>query len=495
MTVKAAIYVRQSIHKDEGIERQLKKCREFAAAREWEVVSEYKDNDVSAFKSRGENTEWGKLLRDFKNKKFTHLVAMDMSRLLRSQKDLLLIRDLGIIVSTIRGDIDLSTSEGSFHASLLASAAEFEMTKKSERQKYANQYRVGQGRPVPGRRRFGYETDGITPRESEAAVVKWIFEQVSGGRSLRSTAIQLNKDGIVNATGRQWAPLRLRDLLSNPAYVGKVRHLGVTYDTKSEILPIVTQELFDKVAAILADPTRKKSPGGARRHVASGIATCGVCGKPLAFRNGYMCLANLSHPLIKKDWMEQRIAEEIFFWYVGHPELESVTATEGDSPSILAKITEIETLSARRDAFTELYVGGRGDKAKHLSNISALDKKLADLESSVLDERGSAARLELVDIVRGEWWERREFKEYTEKEDEALEAWFPYWEELDLEKKREVIKATIDIKLLPAGKGRERLGPEERVVITWKPEPKVISKKAKASTSTKPAPKRKKPVS
>lgn len=495
MNVKAAIYVRQSIHKDEGIDRQLLKCREFAKSRGWEIVEEYKDNDVSAFKSRGENTEWGKLLKDFKNRKFTHLVAMDMSRLLRSQKDLLLIRDLGIIVSTIRGDIDLSTSEGSFHASLLASAAEFEMTKKSERQKFANQYRVGQGRPVPGRRRFGYETDGVTPRESEAAAVKWIFEQVAGGRSLRNTALQLNKDGIVNATGREWAPLRLRDLLTNPAYVGKVRHLGVTYETKSEIKPVVSQKLFDKVAAVLADPTRRKSPGGARRHVASGIAVCGVCSTPLTFRNGYMCLSNLSHPLIKKEWMEQRIAEEIFFWFVGHPELESVEATDEDTPSILAKIHEIESITSERDGYIELFAKGLGDRAKNLSKISALDKQLAELEASVLNERGSAARLELVDVVRGEWWERRDFKEYTEKEEEALQAWFPYWEDLDLEKKREVIKATLDIKLLPAGKGAARLGPEERVVITWKPEPKVLSKTAKKAPSNKGTKSSKKRVS
>lgn len=495
MTVKAAIYVRQSIHKDEGIQRQLVKCREFAHDRGWVVVEEYEDNDVSAFKSRGEKTEWGKLLKDFKSGKFTHLVAMDMSRLLRSQRDLLLIRDLGIVVSTYSGDIDLSTSEGSFHASLLASAAEFEMTKKSERQKYANQYRVSLGRPVPGRRRFGYETDGVTPRESEAEVVKWIFEQVASNRSLRSTALQLNKDGVRNGTGREWVPLRLRDLLLNPAYVGKVRHLGVTYDTKSEIKPVVSQSLFDKVAAVLGDPTRKKSPGGARRHVASGIATCGVCGAPLSFRNGYVCLKNLSHPFIKKEFMEQRIAEEVFFWYVGHPDLESVLATEGDTPATIARIKELEELTSQRDGYTELFAKGVGDKAKNLAKIVSLDKQIVELEALVQTERGSAAKLELVDVVRGEWWKRRGKREYTHREDEALVAWYDYWEALDLEKKREVVKATIDIVLLPGGKGVERLSPEERVVITWKPEPKLLARKPRKSTAASRATNKAKAIS
>jgi site-specific DNA recombinase len=465
MVTKAAIYARQSMDKTEGIDRQLEACRARAKAEGWEVVAEYEDNYVSAYKERGSGTSWHQMLLAFERGEFTHLLATDTTRVLRNVKDILMLMDIGLRLVTLNGSIDLITSDGRMAATQQALYAQFEADKKSDRQKVANAYRVQRGRPVPGRRRFGYETDGITPRKEEAQTVKWMFEQTAKGKSLRGISKSLALEGVKTTTGRDWTPVRVRETLTNLCYIGTIVHSGIRYDD-TLIKPIVEKQLFEKVGAVLADPSRKKSPGGARRHVASGIAKCGVCGTPLVFRNGYMCLQDLSHPLIRKDYMETRIAEEIFLWIAEHPELEATEEIEGDSPKVLKMLADLEKATVARSKYSELFAEGLGDSADLKRKIGLKDGEVADLTDSIRNARGVAARNEMVDTVRSQWWARRHIREYTEREHKALKDWMLYWEGLDLEKKREVVKATLDI-TLNKGLGAERIG-AARIRVVWK---------------------------
>lgn len=465
MVTKAAIYARQSMDKAEGIDRQIEACRARAKAEGWEVVAEYEDNYVSAYKERGAGTNWHQMLLAYERGEFTHLIAWDTTRVLRNIKDILMLMDIGLRLVTLNGSTDLVTSDGRMAATQQAVYAQFEADKKSDRQKVANLYRVQKGRPVPGRRRFGYETDGITPKKDEARTVKWLFEQVSKGKTLRGICSTLVLDGVKTTTGRDWTPVRVRETLTNRCYMGTIVHAGVEYED-TLIKPIISKDLFEKVAAVLADPSRRKSPGGARKHVASGIAKCGACGSPLAYRNGYMCLKDLSHPLIRKDYMETRIAEEIFLWIAEHPELEAGDEIEGDSPKVLKMLGELEKATIARGKYSELFVEDLGDPADLKRKIAAKGLEIATLTQSIQEARGAAARTEMVDAVRSQWWARRHIREYTEREDKALSDWMVYWAKLDLEKQREVVKATLDI-TLNKGFGAERTGPA-RISVVWK---------------------------
>lgn len=51
--MKAATYLRQSLKKDEGIERQRDRTRKLIEARGWSFAGEYVDNDTTASKPRG----------------------------------------------------------------------------------------------------------------------------------------------------------------------------------------------------------------------------------------------------------------------------------------------------------------------------------------------------------------------------------------------------------------------------------------------------------
>jgi site-specific DNA recombinase len=236
-----------------GIVNQKKRCTSLIEARGWTVGRIYEDNDTSAAKRRGPGTAWHRMLEDLRNGVADVVVAVDLDRLLRSTRDLIEITDSGARVLTVDGEIDLTTADGEFRATMLAGIARFEVGRKSERQKRANESRTAGGRPVPGRRRYGYETDGVTPREAE-------------GGSLRSATKWLTAEGVSPAPGKEWSSRRVADILKNPHYSGSVRHLGAVIES-GVVVPIVDAELAAEVTAILSDPSRKTSPGPKPRHL------------------------------------------------------------------------------------------------------------------------------------------------------------------------------------------------------------------------------------
>jgi len=107
-----AIYARQSMDRATGIDRQLTRCRALAVSRGWEVMAEFEDNAVSAFKSRGAGTAWSRLLASSAEV----IVSVNLDRLLRGQADLLTIIAAGKTVATVEGDLDLTTADGRFRA-------------------------------------------------------------------------------------------------------------------------------------------------------------------------------------------------------------------------------------------------------------------------------------------------------------------------------------------------------------------------------------------
>jgi site-specific DNA recombinase len=305
-----AIYARQSEDVAEGIERQLSRCRALIDARGYTLVGTYPDNDTSAAKRRGPGTEWAKMLADLAGGSADVVVAVDLDRLLRDTRDLIAIMDTGARVLTVDGEIDLTTADGEFRATMLAGIARFEIRRKSERQLRANLDRSGRGRPTPGRRRFGYESDGVTPREPEAAAVRRMYQHVADGGSIRSLVRQLLDDGVDPAPGRAWTPTRVRYILTNPHYAGSVTHLGRV--TPSDVIvPLVDADLAAEVRAILADSSRRTTPGPSRRYLMSGLAYCGVCGAGLHFMRDYRCSKSTAHPSITRDRLEGRVRQEI----------------------------------------------------------------------------------------------------------------------------------------------------------------------------------------
>lgn len=365
---RAALYARQSKENDEGIERQLRRTRALAAARDWEVVVEYSDNDVSASKPRGPKSDWSAMLAASEQGMFTHLVAVDLDRLVRSQADLIRLIGLKLAVVTVDGEIDLSTADGEFRASLGASLARFEVRRKAERTRRANEERRIHGRLTPGRRLYGYETDGLTIREPEAAVVRRVFTHVAEGGSVYSIAKALRDEGVPFTTGspESWRPARVRDMVFNRRYSGQVfAPVGAAGERKGwqrvqqrrdpaawvsgNVPALVEDATAEQARAILNDPTRKTTPGPARRHLLSGIVECGECGAGLKQVHGdYRCSAAASHPTIRSGLLEDYVRHEVIYaMAAGGPSVVTGAADASGLTSAVAAYKENEDKQAQ----------------------------------------------------------------------------------------------------------------------------------------------------
>src|SRR5690554_4241451 len=124
---RAAAYLRQSVGDEEGIKRQIPRTKALAAARGWDLDEAhiYTDLAVSASKSRGPGTAWARMLDEGRAGAFDVVIGVDLDRVLRSTRDLNTLQDAGLALVTLDGEIDLSTADGEFRATMLAAVARF----------------------------------------------------------------------------------------------------------------------------------------------------------------------------------------------------------------------------------------------------------------------------------------------------------------------------------------------------------------------------------
>ncbi|MEB0265492.1 recombinase family protein [Cryobacterium sp. 10I5] len=303
MTTRAAVYLRQSLDKQEGIDRQRKRTAQEVKNRGWELVGEYVDNGISASKPRGPGTDWDRMLTDIQAGKIDVVCAVDMDRLVRMIDDLVTIKLSGVTVLTVDGELDLGTADGELRGTLGAAVARFEAKRKSERQLRANEFRRAGGVLFTGGVRLtGYNQDGSI-NEEEASLVSRIFADFIAGGTLRGIASKLSEEGVTprrapstrtgsKRTGRNeklparrfesWPPSSISSILSNPRYAGRASLAGKATGVTGKWTAIIDDATFDMAQGILSDPRRKTNQAGtARKYIGSGLWECYQCHVPV----------------------------------------------------------------------------------------------------------------------------------------------------------------------------------------------------------------------
>lgn len=223
-----------------------------------------------------------------------HVVTLDPDRFSRDLIHLLLLSD-ELSKRSVVHFVNMAwerTAEGRLFLSLRGAIAEFERAKIKERTHRGKRQKVSQGRiaqaPVW---LYGYRyTPGgqLDVDEAEAATVRRIFDmylQGVGGTGL--LAERLRTEGVRgprSATGSgNWHQNTVRRILSNPAYVGRLRQFYKSGAEGNEVdVPaIVPMETWVQAQRMLLD-NRKHNPGRSMSLDApllSGLLWCGVCGR------------------------------------------------------------------------------------------------------------------------------------------------------------------------------------------------------------------------
>lgn len=287
----AAVYVRISSDpkgQRAGVERQRTDCERLAADLGVTDIRLYEDNDVSAF-SGATRPSFRRMLADIADGQISTVIVWAVDRLYRRLTDLeTIVTTLdaaGVAVHAVKsGDLDLSTADGRLHARLLGSVAQHESEKKSERiTARAKQRATVELRTVASNKPFGWRFidgngGGLEPDPVEAPALAQAYHDVLDGLSLYAAHKRLST--IVDI-GKMRAGT-LGTILRNPRNGGYASYKGTITGQAADGQRIVDKDTFDRVAAILSDPSRRTSPGRPTATMLGGILVCGKCGGPMS---------------------------------------------------------------------------------------------------------------------------------------------------------------------------------------------------------------------
>jgi site-specific DNA recombinase len=308
---RAVIYTRISRDDSgEGVanQRQEEDCRKLADLRGWEVVGVEADISISGYSGK-DRPAWNRVLGMIRAGEVDLVLAWHMDRMTRSMVDLetliVLAEEHGVGISTVTGDIDLTSDVGRMVARILAAVARAEVERKGARQKRANEQRARQGEfRSSGFRAFGYTLQGEIV-EKEAALIREAAEDVLNGAPLRAIVRRWNELKVPTSRTRKnmsgWTHNSVRSILLNPRNAGIATYNGEVVG-KGNWEPIISEETHILLVATLTDPARTKGDenralGNKPRNLLSGIAVCGECGwKVEAGSNGGRKVYKCSNP-------------------------------------------------------------------------------------------------------------------------------------------------------------------------------------------------------
>lgn len=212
---------------------------------------------------------------------FDVVAARHMDRLLRRLRELEGVLEKcdkgGAVLVTASDSVDTSTEGGKLVARILSSVAQGELERKSERQRAAAAQAAEDGRWIGGRRAFGFEPDGVTVREAEAALIKTGYDLVLAGETLAEVARQWDASGHPPTQGcKAWHRGSVKDVLTNPRQAGlrRYRPQGTAADIrkspekgvvgKAEWPAIVDEATWRAAVRLLCDPARRNPGAGGK---------------------------------------------------------------------------------------------------------------------------------------------------------------------------------------------------------------------------------------
>ncbi len=376
-----------------GVGRQERDCADLAHRRGWTIVETYTENDTSAFKRRKvrlpdgstalrvDRPAFRRMLADLAAGRIDAVVAYDLDRVARDPRDL---EDLIDVVehrnaptAAVTGSLDLSNDSGITIARInvaIANKSSRDTARRVARKQLelAEQGKVAGG----GIRAYGYDRDGVTVLEAEAAVLREIRDRILAGHSLTSIARDLTARGVptVRGSDRGWHSRSVHAAITKARLAGLRTHQGEIVGKAAWPAIIGEQEWLDVKAALDA---RAGQSGNTLRHWLSGVLTCDLCGHPL--RSQYV--AQSAH----KYWCNPRVGgcgkisidggkaeahvEQTVITYLSQPKVVRFFArlvTETDTGQLRAELaddekqlTELAALWAKRNLTTAEYMTAR----------------------------------------------------------------------------------------------------------------------------------------
>ena len=464
-----------------GVDRQREDCEALALRNEWDVVEAYVDNDVSAYSGK-KRPGYEKMLADLEDGIATIVVAWHTDRLHRSPTELEKYIDLserrGVSTHTVQaGELDLSTPTGRMTARILGAVARQESEHKGERVARARRQKALNGEWMGGIRPFGWgvptgetriKVDRKTgneevvpvldmlkavPEEAEALRL-WTDTILSGG-SIRGLVKWCADKGVLTTRGNPVTSTDMRDMLMRPRNAGIAVYRGEEIG-RGQWEAIVDEAKFRAVVAILKDPSRKTTTGAQPKWLGSMLYRCGRGECPhtvFVTQSGgrsypsYRC--QTGHGGGRRAEIVDEYVEDVIVTRLSADDAHELLLPGPDDVDVAGLQAESEAIRRRMTDLAGLFGSGQiGMEAF----TTGTDTARAQLEGVTQQLARAATRDPLVDLVGAP---------------DVRKA----WKALELERKRNVLRALVEVTLKTPRPGRMPDGgyfDYDAVVFDWK---------------------------
>lgn len=296
MNNNTGIYIRVSTDEQAkygfSIAAQKEKLVSYASIKDWNIYQIYVDEGVS-----GKNLNRPKIkemIEDIKKQKINNILVYKIDRLTRSTKDLIDLIDLfskhKCEFNSLTESIDTSTPSGRMFVKIIGLFAEFERETIAERIKIGFERKAKEGYSLCSSissygymRKKGEKIQMINVEE--AKVVKDIFDLYIKYKNINKIKEYLINHDISTKKNKTWNNKTIKNILSNPNYIGKVRY-GINtkdyFEVKGKHKNIISIDKYNYVQNLLKNELRTKDDA-----YYSNKLKC-ICGKNMNTKRTYI---------------------------------------------------------------------------------------------------------------------------------------------------------------------------------------------------------------
>lgn len=408
---QAVLYLRQSVTREESVslEQQETACRDYCATQGYLVAEVVADPGISGRKWR-ERHGVHQAMAMLEDRRATVLVCWKWSRVSRDRLDFEIAMgradDAGARIEAATEPIDVTTASGRLHRGMLAEFAAFESRRIGEEWRMTHARRRAKGQPAQGGERYGYrrvrseETGkvvGYLPDPTEAEVLRWMYEQVIGGRGASWVANELNRRGVPNPRGNPWAQERIYRLLDAGFAAGLIVHRRRDVRDAERVYhpgdhpPLIDETTWERYLASRRRNAGRPAQTVEPRYPLTGLVKCGDCGAGMWPTN--VVKKERGHSLICGRWratgqgrcvtaVRARVEDAVKAWLREY-------ADNVEAATVADRSTRVRLDRARRDARAAM---------RAITDIEAKLAKLnrAWLEGAVPDAGYAQTRDELL---------------------------------------------------------------------------------------------------
>lgn len=284
----------------------FEKC--IGAHESWQLFRIYADSGITGT-STAKRAAFCQMMKDAEAHAFDLILTKEVSRFARNTLDALrctrMLKELNIGVVFLLDNICTLDADAELRLTIMASLAQEESRKTSERVKWGQKRQMEKG-VVFGRDLLGYRvSDGkIEVEPNGAETVRLIFHKFTKeNKGISAIARELTASGIPTFTGKtDWRHGTVLKILQNEKYCGDLVQKKtytpnyLTHEKRqnhgneplvrqiSHHEPLVSRRVWNAAQERLCERKEKKVPGGSVRYPLSGKIICGFCGKPFAAR-------------------------------------------------------------------------------------------------------------------------------------------------------------------------------------------------------------------